>query len=61
MTDESNEGFTLVEQTTNEMNNLSEAFQQVKQVVESLDGRSKEIDSIITVISAISEKRICLH
>lgn len=56
MTDESNEGFTLVEQTTNEMNNLSEAFQQVKQVVESLDGRSKEIDSIITVISAISEK-----
>lgn len=56
MTNQSTEGFTLVEQTTKEMNNLSEAFQQVKAVVESLDSRSKEIDSIITVISAISEK-----
>lgn len=56
MTNESTEGFTLVEQTTKEMTNLSEAFQQVKHVVESLDSRSKEIDSIITVISAISEK-----
>lgn len=56
MTNESTEGFTLVEQTTKEMANLSEAFQQVKLVVESLDSRSKEIDSIITVISAISEK-----
>lgn len=56
MTDESNEGFTLVEETTREMNNLMEAFHQVKQVVESLDSRSKEIDGIITVISAISEK-----
>ncbi|SFC41007.1 methyl-accepting chemotaxis protein [Alkalibacterium subtropicum] len=56
MTNESTEGFTLVEQTTKEMTNMSEAFQQVKQVVESLDSRSKEIDSIITVISAISEK-----
>lgn len=56
MTTESTEGFTLVEQTTEEMTNLSQAFQQVKDIVGSLDNRSKEIDSIITVISAISEK-----
>ncbi|MDZ7835793.1 MAG: methyl-accepting chemotaxis protein [Alkalibacterium sp.] len=56
MTSESQEGFNLVSQTTSEMKNLSSAFQEVKAVVESLDSRSKEIDSIITVISAISEK-----
>lgn len=56
MTTESTEGFKLVEQTTEEMSKLSEAFDHVKQMVSSLDSRSKEIDSIITVISAISEK-----
>ncbi|MCC5895790.1 MAG: hypothetical protein JJU16_10040 [Alkalibacterium sp.] len=56
MTTESTEGFQLVEQTTEEMGRLSEAFNHVKQMVSSLDSRSKEIDSIITVISAISEK-----
>lgn len=56
MTTESTEGFKLVEQTTEEMTRLSEAFEQVKEMVSSLESRSKEIDSIITVISAISEK-----
>lgn len=56
MTTESTKGFKLVEQTTEEMSKLSEAFNHVKQMVSSLDSRSKEIDSIITVISSISEK-----
>jgi methyl-accepting chemotaxis protein len=56
MTKESTEGFGLVEQTTEEMYRLAEAFEQVNSIVSSLDSRSSEISSIITVISEISEK-----
>lgn len=56
MTTESTEGFGLVEQTTEEMHRLAEAFEQVNAIVSSLDSRSSEISSIITVISEISEK-----
>ncbi|GAA0486187.1 hypothetical protein IRB23M11_00770 [Alkalibacterium sp. m-11] len=56
MTTESTEGFGLVEQTTEDMHRLAEAFEQVNVIVSSLDSRSSEISSIITVISEISEK-----
>lgn len=56
MTTESTEGFGLLEQTTEDMHRLAEAFEQVNVIVSSLDSRSSEISSIITVISEISEK-----
>lgn len=56
MKKESTEGFALVSQTTEEMNKLEASFNNVRDIVETLDSRSKEINSIITVISDISEK-----
>ncbi|GAB2491332.1 hypothetical protein GCM10008929_14350 [Alkalibacterium psychrotolerans] len=56
MKKESTEGFALVNQTTDEMNKLEASFNHVRDIVETLDSQSKEINSIITVISDISEK-----
>lgn len=56
MKKESQEGFELVNRTTTEINKLAESFSHVRQIVSTLDARSKEINSIITVISDISEK-----
>lgn len=56
MKKESTEGFSLVNQTTEEMKKLADSFNQVREIVQTLDSRSKEIDTIITVISDISEK-----
>ncbi|EXJ22404.1 Methyl-accepting chemotaxis protein [Alkalibacterium sp. AK22] len=56
LTSESAEGSELVRQTTSEITQLAEAFEQVDRIIMSLDEKAKEISGIITVISDISDK-----